>query len=252
MVDKVFRAPLTCFELLSLLDKKKLSMIDIGGGPGVHANFFISKGIDVTILDKYSSLPEISIQEDFDSFITSKKFDIVWSSHCLEHNSNSGNFIKKTLSLLKDGGLLVIIVPPLSEEIRTNHLSIWNPGLLLLNLAHQFLDCRDIKISQINYNISIILRKKINNTMSLKSRLPVNLNWNKKFYDGRIKFLNWHCKSLEILNAQTIKEEFSSSKISRDYFKHYNNNCFFFKKNSLNKKKLFYFEFSTGDIIRCN
>ena len=80
----------------------------------------------------------------------------------MEHQLNVHLFLLKLKHDLKDGGLLVLTVPPYNtnrSKIVDGHLTAWNSGFLIYNLVVAGFDCSDIKIKQYDYNISVILRK---------------------------------------------------------------------------------------------
>ena len=101
--------------------------IEIGGFPGVNAAFFYQRGIhDVTILDfhinkeivrnfeKINGLPAGSIQcidNDFFTFSTDRKYDIVFSSGFIEHFEDTQDVIRRHVELLSENGQLLILIP---------------------------------------------------------------------------------------------------------------------------------------------
>ena len=62
---------------------------------------------------------------------------------------------------LKDKVLLAITVPPLKHSIVGGHINLYNAGILLYNLILAEFNCRDARIKQYGYNITIILEKEI-------------------------------------------------------------------------------------------
>jgi SAM-dependent methyltransferase len=95
---------------------------------------------------------------DFNSYQFLNKFDCVWASHVLEHQLNANAFLGRVCSLVNDGGIIVITVPPLKHEIVGGHVTLWNAGLLLYNLVLAGIDCSSARILQYGYNISVITR----------------------------------------------------------------------------------------------
>ena len=93
---------------------------------------------------------------------------------------------------------MAIVVPPMKDEIEGGHLSVWNAGLVLYNLAFMGVDCRNASVLSEGYNVSIIL--------PVKRRPAVNLTWDsgdidklkpwmpsfvEEPFDGRILNWNW-------------------------------------------------------------
>ena len=73
------------------------------------------------------------------------------------------DYSEKINSILKEGGVLAITVPPLKNEIVGGHLSLWNSGILLYQLVVAGFDCREAIVKKYGYNISVIVKKnKIN------------------------------------------------------------------------------------------
>lgn len=135
------------------------NVLDIGSGPGYHADIMRRSGKTVTTIDINGNA---DITDNFMNYYenSSELFSAIWASHVLEHQLDIHGFLKKCRSLLYDGGVLAITVPPAKHEIVGGHLSIWNAGLLLYNLVVAGFDCSQAAVSQYGYNISVILRKK--------------------------------------------------------------------------------------------
>ena len=77
----------------------------------------------------------------------------------LEHQPNPNIFLTKIFSLLRDGGVLAITVPPARNTMSGGHLTNWNAGLLLYNLVLAGFDCSGASILKYGYNISLIVQK---------------------------------------------------------------------------------------------
>lgn len=163
-----------------MLEEKFDTILDIGAGELKHTNIFIQKNKIVDICDfgnsiyfKKSKINADKIRNkyfgDFNSIIFKNKYDAIWCSHILEHQLNVNLFLKKINSLLKDNGVLCIIVPPRKPHIVGGHVTLWNAGLLLYNLILAGFDCSNYcKILQYDYNIGIIIKKKKINENILK------------------------------------------------------------------------------------
>lgn len=173
------------------------TVLDIGCGPGIHSDWFISQGKSVTSCDIKQSYPNAIVCD----YMTTQfnKHDIVWCSHVLEHQRDTDKFINKMLSETSDNGFLAITVPPLKHEIVGGHVTLWNAGLLLYRLILCGIDCSRAKVHCYDYNISVIVQKNIIPNMpqlkhdegdieQLAHYFPVQA---RQGFDGRIGSVNW-------------------------------------------------------------
>ena len=144
------------------------SVLDVGSGEGSQKNFFIKSGKSVTTCDYgFEQAPHSNNRKqnydhvgDFLELNTDEKFDLVFSSHVLEHQRNVGLFIDKKISLCKQGGYLCTIVPIRKPFITGGHCSIWNPGLLLYNFVLSGIDCSECYMEQLDYDICLLVKNK--------------------------------------------------------------------------------------------
>jgi len=119
-----------------LLEYKDVhSVLDIGCGEQIHADIMREAGMDVTAL---SLTPPADLYGDYLDIGFDEKFDAIWASHVLEHSPNPGHFLAKCFEDLRDGGVLAVTVPPAKHEIVGGHVTLWNEGLLLVNLILMF------------------------------------------------------------------------------------------------------------------
>lgn len=144
-----FRVGLGAWNLVERLSNMSGELLlDVGAGSLEHSKYFVSKGKKVTAVDFGTSTyamdkTELSkeggnldvVSADFNLFDSEVRWDIVWASHILEHQKNSGDFLSKCLRHTKDSGLLVFVVPFPHREIWGGHLSYWTPGVLAYNLV---------------------------------------------------------------------------------------------------------------------
>jgi SAM-dependent methyltransferase len=144
--------------------------LDVGSGGGEHARRMAAAGISVTCIDFGTSVyareraaqtAQIDvIHKDYIDHAFEEQFDLVWASHVLEHQPNVRLFIEKLKKDCKPGGVIAITVPPLKHSIVGGHLSLWNAGLLLYNLAAAGIDCSKAIVLNYGYNISVIVHNK--------------------------------------------------------------------------------------------
>jgi len=181
------------------------TVLDIGSGEGLHAEILRNHGKEVTEIDFGTSVyfrkqtqGRNIVFGNYTSLKMHDQFDLVWACHVLEHQKDVNRFLSKIHEDLKDGGILAITVPPLKHEIVGGHLSLWNGGLLMYNLVLAGFDCRDAKILQYGYNISLILRKRRANLPELaydKGDIERLLEYfppgTTEPFNGDIRELNW-------------------------------------------------------------
>ena len=190
------------------------TVLDIGSGEGLHSEIFKEYGKIVTSLD-YGKSPyaldsnnkqDIIIADFMQYDFKDKIFDAIWCCHILEHSLNTNLFLEKINSILKEGGILAITVPPLKNEIVGGHLSLWNAGLLLYQLVIAGFDCKDAIVKKYGYNISVIVKKNeidIKNKLvydngdisTIKPYLPKQIKYDINFKDisfcGDIESIGW-------------------------------------------------------------
>ena len=143
------------------------TVLDVGCGEGVQANIFLQHKKIVTAIDygesvyfrKNKNQSLHTVIADINEWNTKERFDCIWCSHVLEHQLNVNIFLKKLHTLLNEGGMLAITVPPLKQNIVGGHVSLWTPGLLLYNLIMAGFDCSKACVKCYDYDISIIVKK---------------------------------------------------------------------------------------------
>lgn len=151
-----------------LKDYEFETVLDIGSGAGKHAKILSENQKIVTALDfgtsiyaeqkgtNYENVKYIEV--DFLSYDPEQKFDCVWASHVLEHQTDPGTFIKKCMYLAKEDGIISITVPPMENYVLGGHLTNWNAGLLIYHLVLNGLDCSQCSILSYGYNISVFVK----------------------------------------------------------------------------------------------
>lgn len=189
------------------------SVLDVGCGRGDHAVEMATAGkrvigVDPNCVEDYNTQQNggsvFFLRQDYldPEFPLSEQFDAVWSCHVLEHVDNPQAMLRKMRGDLRDGGLLVLTVPPAQHAVVGGHFTLWNGGLLLYHLVRAGFDCREARIKQYGYNLSIIVRKRSvpdgavplepNYPIErLKEYLPPVLEWQAGTFNGDIRNLNW-------------------------------------------------------------
>ena len=214
--DEFEQLPFAGHAMQKLLDDYTFeTVLDIGSGEGRHADLFIQHGKTVTALDYGESVyfqrrkdhDNINvIVADFNEHNFETTFDCAWCSHILEHQLNPHAFLHKVNSVVKEGGVLAMTVPPLKDTIVGGHVSLWTAGLLLYHLVLVGLDCREARILRYGYNISVLLEKRsidarqglaydAGDIRKIKHFLPDGLHFHPNPLDdpfeGDIYQLNW-------------------------------------------------------------
>lgn len=122
------------------------TILDIGCGPGIHLEYFRSKGLVGTGLDRnpdyFRFHGEIEHVEGIRQ-LDGRTFDYIFASHVLEHYPNTFATVLEWRCYLEDGGTMIIFVPPFAEEVSNDHWSTgWNVGQLAMTLVAAGFDCR--------------------------------------------------------------------------------------------------------------
>ncbi len=202
------------------------TVLDVGYGSGDHAREMAQArkrvlGLDPNgregFNDQHHGGTVMFIQKDYmdPENALSEQFDAVWSCHMLEHVHDPQAVLRKMFHDLKDGGLLVLTVPPAQHTVTGGHFSLWNAGQLLYHLVLAGFDCREARIKEYGFNITVMVRKRDtdwNGGMrkllqpetgslddmppnfpleKLKEFLPDGLEWRDGSFNGDIKELNW-------------------------------------------------------------
>lgn len=117
---------LSLYTIQNFFEQEEISLLDVGGGGSVFDPVAASYGMHVTVVDPgdcsgwvagqnqrlIESNPAIQpinyIQEDFMTWQSDDKFDVVTCLSVIEHVSNDFDFISKMASFVKKDGLLII------------------------------------------------------------------------------------------------------------------------------------------------
>ena len=189
-------------------------------------NFFLKNNKIVDIVEyknsfyftKKNSKINKTLLGDFSKIKFSKKYDLIWCSHVLEHQNNPGLFLKKFHYVLNESGYLCLIVPPRKPFVISGHVNIFNAGILIYRLVLSGFNCRNVKILQYDYNIIIYLKKKsipklpnlnfdFGDLKKLKKYFPSELYTNNELegFNGDIMSLNFTKDEKRLLNINNIK-----------------------------------------------
>jgi SAM-dependent methyltransferase len=145
--------------ILRLISNYKFtSVLDIGSGEGEHKRFFQFFGKEVFSVDILKTADYIGdfLEVEFD-----RKFDVVWCSHVLEHQRNTGLFLDRIFDVMKENGILAITVPTHPRErLISGHLSSWSIPLLCYNLIMAGFNCNRAEILS-TYELSLIVQKEL-------------------------------------------------------------------------------------------
>ena len=139
-----------------MLSSKSKRVLDIGSGPGFFLKRAKRRGWDVLGIEpslaacNYSKKHNIPTIQKFFYEVDIKqigKFDAIHIFDVLEHVNDPISILKKSYSLLKRGGIIVVEVPndfnPLQKLAQKKHLRKRNGGLhfrpfLVKNFKHSF------------------------------------------------------------------------------------------------------------------
>ena len=138
------------------------TILDLGSGEGTEAKVMRDRGRTVTTI---SLVPPADVIGDYAFWDAPSLFDGIWCSHCLEHQPNVHQFLRKMGRDLREGGILAVIVPPLKHEVVGGHLNLFNAGTLLYNLIVAGFDCSKARVGCYGYNIAVLMQKNLIKSM---------------------------------------------------------------------------------------
>lgn len=181
------------------------TVLDVGYGYGLQSNIFLAYGKEVTGIDFGSAKkPFKTIQGDFDTYIFEDCYDLVWSSHSLEHQQNIRSFIQKLFSVCNKNGKVAITVPYEQNKnlVVGGHVTVWNVGLLMYNIILSGYNCVHAAGKTYAGNASVIVpNEPIHSSedyrlLNVKEFFPKELDvgdngWGNVYFDGNIKSINW-------------------------------------------------------------
>jgi 2-polyprenyl-3-methyl-5-hydroxy-6-metoxy-1,4-benzoquinol methylase len=133
----------SAYALDAALALKPVTVLDVGSGGGHHAQAFAKAGAQVLCVDFGTSVyaqgsalqPVEIIHTDFNQFNPTRRFDLVWASHVLEHQRNVAQFLERLIACCADDGYICITVPDPHRNLWGGHLTLWSPGILAYNIV---------------------------------------------------------------------------------------------------------------------
>jgi hypothetical protein len=154
-------------------------VLDIGSNRGDFVQWVrnLSPNINITaiepdhsIVEPYQSLPGLILfLERFEKIaLPQAKYDLVYSSHTLEHASSASEMLSQTYDCMKKGGYLFLEIPNLDqvgfqdvveEFFIDKHTYHFNQELLIAYLNHLGYRAVTDKDLSDQYNITLLLRK---------------------------------------------------------------------------------------------
>ena len=175
------RSAMALKECLKLRSEK---VLDVGSRSGEHAMIFRRNGAEVTCIDfgtsvyaeKLKDTDLLIINQDFNYYQSSIKYDLVWASHVLEHQRNIGLFIGRLIECTTKNGWVCITVPDPHRNLWGGHLSLWSPGMLAYNIVLCGVDLSNARFVRGANEFSILFQVK-------RIELPVNLTYDKNDID---------------------------------------------------------------------
>lgn len=170
------------------------TVLDVGFGYGFHAAYFARRGLSVTGITSHLSEPmrrradaggyrAVEMDMHFLDF-PDDGFDMVWSSHALEHSFSPLLALREWQRVLRPGGVLAVTVPPHKSMVVTGHFTTgWTVGQLLYLLGVTGFDVGDGSFVKQGYNVRGVVRKPVEPVEAtglsrldrLRDRLPASL-----------------------------------------------------------------------------
>ncbi len=183
-------------------NSEKIKILEIGGGDLSLAERLLKKGIDkITVIEKniksknYSE--KINVFKGFlEDYKEDSKFDLIYSSHVLEHIDDVQSHLKKISMLLTNNGRLIFSLPNFEkwvESLATNAFSQEHPIYPTIENLSKILESYGFKIKEIygfeNHSIfidAIYLNNQSNVTKKIQNEEEYrkNLKLVTKFFES--------------------------------------------------------------------
>ncbi len=167
-------------DLLRLaIETKQESVLDVGSGLGEHSMAFISGGAKRVVgLDpSFTGIEHECYEHVHDPYeladFGDEQFDVVFTSHVLEHIPNIQHFLIHLQKWVKPGGYLAIAAPTSRQNrLHVGHLSVWTPAHMMYNLVCAGWDCSDALWYTSYLTIGILVQNKGPIDLSWRTSLP--------------------------------------------------------------------------------
>lgn len=134
-----------------LPEKKEIKILEIGGGDGYQAKYLADKGYDIISIDNYPKKPQIfEVQKKSVSKLDfpEEYFDVIISSHVLQHIKEIDLAFHEMKKVLKKNGIMIHIVP-------TSYWTIITGFLHYILLPKYYLEYRQRRKNKEQMEISI-------------------------------------------------------------------------------------------------
>jgi 2-polyprenyl-3-methyl-5-hydroxy-6-metoxy-1,4-benzoquinol methylase len=141
-----FRLHTEVFEMLEPLLKNGMKVLDFGCGQGAFSQRLVDAGMIVDVCDLDIDQVKAKVNKKFKLDLNEPgilnsipdKYDVIISMEIIEHIHNPWKYLSDSISLLKDGGIIVLSTPNVSNFI--SRLRFLMKGSLLAfeknDLAH--------------------------------------------------------------------------------------------------------------------
>lgn len=164
-------------EVLAAVEEAPLrdatTVLDVGAGRGQISRWLAQQGKQVTATGVHLESYDINAEELAREGVRLEEcpvekmpfadgaFDAVLLSHVLEHCPNVEVALREVRRVLRDGGLLMVFVPPHDDYVSAGHLSMgWNVGQLLYVLVHAGFDVASGVFCATRHNVVAFVRKR--------------------------------------------------------------------------------------------
>lgn len=140
--------------------------LEVGAGDGFQSRILVNY-LDKLIVTEYSKdrlqqLPNNKIEylicdaEQLDKHFSENQFDLIFSSHLIEHLPNPERFLESNFQLIADKGIIVHTVP--SNWFTLFRISLWYPWILVRLV-------RKLKRNPSNFNLLQVVEKDAHNNL---------------------------------------------------------------------------------------
>lgn len=144
-------------DFLDLLDPSA-AILDVGSGRlQLQAEIMRKNGFSPVTTDLTGN---VDFRGGYQEIDFGRQFDAIWCCHILEHALDPHSFLVKLREDVREGGLLAITVPTITERLLRGHVNLFNAGLVLYRMVCAGIDCSTAIVSRYGANISVIVRVK--------------------------------------------------------------------------------------------